>query len=296
MKSGRLRLSGIVLVVLTTMLGLAGPATAGGPLPYTDFSAKGSVGLCDRAGKPVTSGKISDKPFVWRAVSGMKAPAGYDGDGRKATLVIYQPRPNTYPNQWNGDVLTSSSLYSNPAFPMAAATARDFSLRDFMGEYRPLVDGLYQLRMYFGIPGQPTYTETYPATDIRVTGTTWRVVRGASLSCGNGTAMDSEQTPPPSAGAAPVTASTRPDGSTPSSSAVGGTGSELPSSTSQPGEAEPGTNVAGGAGNAPDAAATSPSSTGLPLAMLGVIVLGSVIAAIGWSLFRRSRTQTGAHS
>lgn len=199
------RIAAVALVAASAAMLTATTATASNPVPYTDFQAKGSVGLCDKAGNAVTSGRITDRPFVWFAVSSMAAPQGYGGTGRKATLFIYQPRPNTYPNQWSADQMTSSSPYTNPRYPMAAASDVDFSLKDYIAEFPPMWNGLLQLRIYYGIPGKSTWTDTYAATDIKVTGSTWRVVRGASVPCTKGTAKPNETfriTPSPTGAAA----------------------------------------------------------------------------------------------
>ncbi len=189
----------------------AGPAEAAA-VPYDDFSAAGSIGFCDQSGHAVTGGSVDAKPFVWKAVGSARAPAPYDGPGRKATLVAYQPRPKAYPNQWSGDTLTASTSYSNPGHPTAVATFRDFSLRDFMNEFPPLWDGLVQLRLYYGVPNQSTWTQSYAATDIKITGSTWTVVDGASVPCNSGTATSTETvvlgtaspTPPPGSSPSPT--------------------------------------------------------------------------------------------
>lgn len=168
------------------------PGAATAAVPYSDPAARGVVGLCDQAGHPVTHGSIRDKPFVWRAVSSTRAPAGYDGAKAKATLLAYQPRPQTPAEQWSGDTLTSTSSYTNPAYPMAQATPLDFTLEDFLAEFPPMVDGLIQLRMYFGSPESGTLNTSYPATNIKISGDSWSTVDGASLPCTKGTAESSE--------------------------------------------------------------------------------------------------------
>lgn len=190
--SHRRTVAGVASMVVA-VLGLgAATAHADVAVPYTDYAVSGSVGLCDAAGHPVTSGNINDRPFVYRAVSSVAAVHGYDSAGRKATLLAYQPRQNANPNLWSGDTLTSSSTYTNPRYPMAQATSVDFSLKDFLAEYPPLWNGLVQLRMYLGAPQQGTYSDSYPATDIQIAGDTWQVVRGASVPCTDGSAKDGE--------------------------------------------------------------------------------------------------------
>ena len=189
----------MLATVLLAMLGapvFAWPAVGAASVPYNDYAVTGSVGLCDPAGRPVTHGNVNDKPFVSRAVSSTPAVAPFDGRGRKATLLAYQPRPGANPNQWSGDTLTSSSSYTNPRHPMAQATVLDFRLKDFLREFAPMWHGLIQLRIYLGAPGQGTFSDSYPATDIRVTGDTWAVVHGANVVCTDGSATASEIVPP----------------------------------------------------------------------------------------------------
>jgi hypothetical protein len=277
------RLAAAALVVLSFTVLAAVPASAANPVPYTDFAAKGSVGLCDKTGNAVTSGKITDKPFVWFAVSSMAAPNGYGGTGRKATLVIYQPRPNTYPPQWSGDSMTSSSPYTNPRYPMAAASAEDFSLLDYINEFPPQLNGLLQLRIYYGAPQKSTWTETYAATDIKVTGSTWRVVRGASVPCRKGSAKPNE----PYHIVASPSASTPPAGtSTPTPTAsvtptATSTSSATPSATG-PGSDSP-SPVAGAA-----AQVDSGSGSGVVPWLLGLGGLALLLGGGAWWYSRRS--------
>ncbi|UQX88399.1 LPXTG cell wall anchor domain-containing protein [Jatrophihabitans telluris] len=277
-----------------------GSRAAADSLPYTDPVAKGVIGLCGVDGKPLTAGNIHDKPFVWRAVSSVPAGNSLGGSGRVATLLAFQPRPNTVSAQWNGDTLTATSSYTNPAAPMAQATKIDFTLADFLNEYPAMVDGLIELRMYFGARGVGTDTSSYPATDIRITGDTWSVVRGGAVDCGSGSATSSELaalgkdkvggTPAPrqpvstsprsstggTAFTAPVTAPAGSAGS--GSAAVGRAGA---GSSSAPASAAPAANTAA-------TSARSASSTGTGTAWLvagGLLVLA--VAGGLWWLRRR---------
>ena len=107
-------------------------------------------------------------------------------------------------------MLTASSRYENPAHPKAQATDGDDRLADFLGLFPASWDGLVQLRLYLGAPGLQTLTQTYAATDIQVSGDSWKVVRGGSVPCA-GKAISIEDiyltTPPTQAeagGAAPT--------------------------------------------------------------------------------------------
>lgn len=184
---GVLTLLGVLGVLL---LGPAAYADTG--TPYTDPNATGVIGLCDKAGHAVTHGNIHDAPFVWRAVSSTPAPAPYDAAGRTATLYAFQPRPSVPPGQWSGDSLTAAARYTDAAHPMAQATGGDERLADFLGAYPTMVDGLLQLRIYLGAPGEPLYGLKYAATDIKVTGDTWTVVHGGAVPCTTGSAVSLE--------------------------------------------------------------------------------------------------------
>ena len=186
--------SGATALVLTAGLVATGGgvARASEPLPYTDGRAVGYVGLCDRDGNTVTGGHIHDKPFVWRAVTSVPAPAPYDVPGATATLLGFQPRENVDPGQWSGELLTASARFSNTKYPMAQATDRDFTLADYLGDYPATWDGMVQLRVYLGAPEQPPQSTSYSATDIKVTGDTWQVVRGGAVACTKGDAVSLE--------------------------------------------------------------------------------------------------------
>ncbi|HKT04263.1 MAG TPA: hypothetical protein VJT31_32460, partial [Rugosimonospora sp.] len=162
------------------------PAGASGTVPYSDSGSIGYITLYDKTGAAVKSGSVTDKPFVWKAVSSKRAPAPYDGTGRKATLNAFQPRNGASPPLWSGDKMTASTAYADPVHPTVTATATDFSLQDFLSEFPPQWDGLVQLRLYFGVPGRPTLNATYVTTDIKVTGQTWSVVGGGPGAGANG--------------------------------------------------------------------------------------------------------------
>jgi hypothetical protein len=180
-----------VAVAVATLVFTSGTANAASP-PYSDPSVTGGVALCDNKGQAVISGSVYDKPFVWRAVSSTPAPSPYNGKGAKATLLAYQPRPGTPADQWSGDILTATSSYTNSAYPMAAATGRDFTLKDFLDEFPATVDGYIQLRMYFGASGAGTNNASYPATNVKITGDTWTAVNAPNVPCDKGTAKSSE--------------------------------------------------------------------------------------------------------
>jgi hypothetical protein len=187
-----LALAGISAIVV--------PASASS-LPFNDPSVNGYIAFCDAHGNTLTSGSVGTAPFAWTAQSSTPAPSGF-AQG-KVTLYAFQPRPGVPPGDWNGEQLTGSSTFSNPAHPMSQATPRDRALQDVVGAFPPMVDGLYQIRMYFTAVNSPTHTSPYPASVIQVNGSTWKVVLGGTLPCNTGKATSDE-------GALGVTAPTVP--------------------------------------------------------------------------------------
>jgi hypothetical protein len=187
------RLAATFVVAATVLFTGASVAHAAPAVPWTDTSVTGFIGLCNSAGQSVDRGSLDTTPFVTRAVSSVAAPSSYGQAGRTATLYAFQPRQDIAPGQWSGDMLTASTRYSNPAHPMAQATGGDLSLAGFVSEFPPAWDGLIQLRLYLGAPGQPAQTLSYAATTIKVTGSTWTVVSGGNTSCttGNATSIES---------------------------------------------------------------------------------------------------------
>jgi hypothetical protein len=170
----------------------AAPASAASALP-TDPAARGYIGLCDQAGHNVSGGSVDTTPFAWKAVASTKPPAAYQGNGENAALEIYQPRPGVPAAEWSGAQVTAASFYSTPAHPAVQATYADQSLRDFMHDYPPMVDGLFQLRMTYGKAGYGLYGEYYPATIIQVVGQRWHVVSGGTVDCAAAEGVSNEQ-------------------------------------------------------------------------------------------------------
>jgi hypothetical protein len=153
-------------------------------VPYQDPQSIGELALYDRAGQPITSGHISDKPFVAYAVSTVRAPKPYDKAGGKAALMAFQPQQGVEPSAWQGDFMTGSTAYSDPNHPTAAAQSADISLANFLAELPVQWDGFIQLRLYLGAPQEAPLTTRYVTADIQVSGDTWKLVRGATSSPG----------------------------------------------------------------------------------------------------------------
>lgn len=191
----------------TAALALAAllPGCTSHGVPYADPSANGYIGLCDKAGKQITHGKVSDAPFAAFAISSVPARPPYDGFGKVATLYAYLPLQGYAAQEWAGDQITAGAYYTNAAHPMVAtASDEGAQLAQFVKSYPPKWDGLVQLRIYLSVPGQPTYNLRYPATDIRVKGDTWSVVQGGEVACDSGSAVSVNVTSaPPSATSTP---------------------------------------------------------------------------------------------
>lgn len=216
MRSHAVRRTSVLLVSLLASVVVgsvaAPPSLAGGGVPYTDPAVTGSIGLCDVHGHNVLTGHVTDKPFVWLAVGSTSAGTEYGAAGRTAFLAAYQPQRGVAPGNWNGFQLAAASRYSNPAHPMSQATPASSPLQDFLGRYPADWDGLVQLRLVLGGANLPPRIDSYDATDIRVTGDTWQVVRGGTGPCTAGTATStsvllhlpgSAGTPAPGAMASP---------------------------------------------------------------------------------------------
>jgi hypothetical protein len=273
--------AGLVACGATLAFGAGSAAASGSGVPFTDPDARGYVALCDLAGNNVTSGKVASAPFVWRAMSSVKTPAGYGGKGQNAALTIYQPRKGVDPGEWNGDQLNGASFFRKDSPPAAGATYKDISLATIVKEYPPTWDGLYQLRMIFARKGYGDYTQTYPATVIQVTGATWHVVQGGTLPCKKAHTISNETfagipvlNPHPSKSQTPTSA---PTNQRAAASGSGPTGSSATGATHQISVALAGNSSSGG------------HSSDAPAIVIAAVA-GAVIAVLASGLFRRRRT------
>jgi hypothetical protein len=286
------------------LLGVAGALAQpfGGPLngavaaatttvPYTDPNAVGSIGLCNQAGQQITSGSISTTPFAWRAVSTQPAQAPYNNAGRTATLLAYLPLQALPAGDWSGEEMTSSSSYTNPANPMAAATDGDQSLQSFIEAYPPKWDGFVQLRMYLSTANHQAYEAQYPTLNIQVTGDTWQAVGGSPVNCDSGTAVSIETVLLP---ASTTTTTSTPSTTTTTAASGIGTGKRA-SVSSTPGsdaDSSPGPGTSGGAALAAgtERVAATTQTSDLP-AVLGIVL--AVLVVLGTAVFlvlRRRRS------
>ncbi len=274
----------------------AGGAEIASAAPYSDSAATGSIGLCDQSGKQITSGSTDTTPFAWRAVSTQPAPSPYDNGGRTATLYAFQPRQGLAPGEWSGQQLTSSSRYSNPANPMAAATAGDESLADFLGDFPTKWDGFVQLRIYLATANEPAETLHYPSLNIQVTGTTWHAIGGSPVNCESGTSVSLESIVlPPSSITAGTGASTGTPAPTGSASGAGARASGSSGSTARSKNAGSGSNPASTGPSvrhlsAAAAASRTRAAGGDSTALIaGLVAGGLVLLASGSVLIVRRR-------
>lgn len=167
----------------------AASARADDAVPYDDPAVTGSVGFCDVNGHNVYSGHVTDTPFVWRAVGTTAAAGEYAKPGGTAFIGAYQPRQGYDPGDWSGYVLNAPARYSNVAHPMAQSTPLSDPLNAFLERYPPKWQGIVQIRLLLGGVNRSPQLSRYDATDILVTGDTWRVVRGGTGPCSSGQAV-----------------------------------------------------------------------------------------------------------
>jgi hypothetical protein len=275
-----------VLVTAATALSTGGgsAAYASGAVPWTDTAVTGAIGLCDSSGHAIEGGNVNTTPFVWRAVSSTAAPSPYNAAGRTATLYAFQPRQGVAPGDWSGDMLTSSTRYTNPAHPMTEATGGDLSLAGFIGEFPPAWNGLLQLRMYLSAPNQPADSLSYPATTIKVTGSTWSVVNGGTGPCTAGSAesIESIVLPKKDTKVHHTAGPTAPATTGPSAAA-----------TKQPAAAGPSPAASSDTGSL-DAASTSSdsgsSTNPLEIVIIAVLAAAAGGAAVTWRGRRKNRS------
>ena len=239
-------------------------------VPFSDPNAVGILGLCDAGGHPISSGSLSARPFVARAVSSVAAPQGYHAEqGGKATLFGFQPRNGVDPADWSGRQLTASSYFSNDAHPMTDGTPLDYSLADFLSVYPARWTGLVQLRMFLGAPNSPTITSSYAATVVRVSGNTWTVVNNGTVDCSDGRTRSIERVYLPAAQLKAASAS-----AASAKTAAGAAGSASGDSTSGARSA-----VASSSGSAMAGGAANPSTTARRRAGAPAVASASPVAA-----------------
>ena len=183
MSSLRQRLSDVVALAFVGTLLLSGVPAQAADVPYSDPSSTGSLSLCGADGAALTGGPLASGPPAVLAVGSSAAPQDYATQGATATLLAFQPRSGLDPAQWSGELVTGASRYADPKHPAARSVPADLSLAGFAADFPPSWDGLIQLRLYLGAPGQPVRSGKYDSADVRVVGDRWELVRGGSASC-----------------------------------------------------------------------------------------------------------------
>jgi hypothetical protein len=249
-------------------------------LPYSDPGQAGLLTLCGPGNKPITHGNINSKPFVWRAVGGVPAPAAYRVKNAVAQLFAFQPRPYTPPEAWSGLPIVAASVYSNPDHPMIQSTPIDEPLSYFTKFFPPVWDHLVELRLYVSAPNSAEDTLRFAAADLQINGDTWTMVEGATTGCTSGTAVSREVT----VGLAGASATLKP-GQTVASGGASQAGSATPAAGSHSGTASAGT-------PGTSAAATSDrqsSSGGVGMLAALSALVAAFAAATGGFWWRRRR-------
>jgi hypothetical protein len=247
-------------------------------LPYKDPDQIGWITLCNEALKPITHGSITAKPFVWRAVSSVRAPKAYRVKDAIATLFAYQPIHYLDAADWSGTQLSASSYYSNPAHPMVQFTPIDLPLTQMTSAYPPVWDHLIELRIYLSAPDSPADSLTYAAADLQISGNTWTMVAGGNGSCTDGKAISKEVLVNlPGANGSPSPAKSAAGGGSASSTPAAGLPSAAPS----------------GSANAAPAANEHFTISGAALITIAVVLLAIVLLMSGGIWRRRRRRAAG---
>lgn len=184
----------LLTIAALVVLAAAPRLAAAEAIPFHDLGSVGGMVLCDGRGNAITGGGVNDQPFLWKAVSSVKAPAPYDGPGHSAALYAYQPRQDAYPDQWNGDSMTAASEYPTGKRPATAGTQLDPPLSTFLTAYPATWDHLVQLRMFWGARSQGFDGRHYVTAVIKVEGDRWRLVSAPVSGCQSSSALSTEVT------------------------------------------------------------------------------------------------------
>jgi len=186
---------GVIALLIAAVVVVAGVVTwqvigEDRTVPYDDAQSAGLLTLCSADGKPVTEGRVTDRPFAAVVVGASGLPAVYDADGAVATLFAYQPRAGIATSEFSGVPLTAAATLVDPEQPAVTVTEDVWSVADFVSAFPATLDGYVQLRLVLGTPAAGTLTEDpYDTADIRVDGDSWELVRGGTASCSDATAL-----------------------------------------------------------------------------------------------------------
>lgn len=152
-------------------------------VPYVDPSSTGALSFCGADGSSLSGGTLTDGPFAVTTLASSATPSDYAVPGATATLYAYQPREALAPAQWSGELMTGASRYADVAHAAVKALPADLSLGGFVADFPPAWNGLVQLRVYVGAPGQPIRSGKYDSADVQVSGDSWTLLRGGHSSC-----------------------------------------------------------------------------------------------------------------
>jgi hypothetical protein len=279
MKRALATLTAAALLGAVTLAGI-GPAAADS-VPYNDPAEVGYIAFCDAHGHSVDGGSLDALPFVAKAISSQQAEAPYNGSGATASLFAYQPREGVTPAEWSGEEISAPSLYSTPAHPTVVTTKGDITMGQFVGDYPPSWDGFVQLRLRVSSASAGSDPYHYAATDIKVDGDSWQVVRGGDIPCSAGKARSLATILAPQAAAGKLNSSDHPapGNGRSTSSAASVTGSTTPAPTSGTGPLASSSAVA-------DTASGQSSDGSFPV---GYAVLGAVVALLAAALLITQR-------
>jgi hypothetical protein len=268
----------------TAPLAAASPTGGSFKVPFKDPYIHGWLTFCNRSNQRITSGSITTWPFVWKAISSEPPPPGYGSPGGRAALYGFQPIQYVNPGDWVGYALTSASSFSNTKHPVAQATNIDQPLVSFTSGFPLHWDGLAVIGMTWTALAKGSITTPYAGAIVRVTGSTWTLVKGGITSCSAGTGVSDEvQDLPKKDLAKRMSSSPAPT----SSQQAGGSGAASAGGQSS-GGSQSGASQAGADGQL----VSSDSSAGLSGVALAGIAVGAVAviwAAIGAFAFWRRR-------
>ncbi len=275
------------------LVATVGPAAATPSVPYSDPNAVGYIGICNQQNQQITTGSIHSAPFTWKVISSVPAPQAVSGAGRTATLYAYQPIKNLPSGYWSGDQMAAPAVYSNPAYPTAVSTERDFALSQFLTVFPPRWDGFVQLRMYLDAPGVPPHVLSYPALNLYISGDSWQTVGGGSVDCASGQAVSK-------AADLPITTTAKGGSGAPSSSSSSSTtgGGSVSSSgtggkggtTGAAGPSSSGSNGSGSTDSAGTLTATASKTSNVALVIVlvaAMVILCALVAVLVLRIKRR---------
>jgi cobalamin biosynthesis Mg chelatase CobN len=182
--------------------------------------------------------------------------------------------------------MTAMSQYTNPKNPMVEILPRDNTLQGLLTAYPAQWDGLVQLRIYLKAPNQGVKNDTYAATSLKVTGSTWQQVGAAAGGvCKTGTAVSITRV----LGLPTAAPSTKPSGSEPTGPSSSRPSARASTSTSSgvPSSADPSAAQATGAlAKARPAGASTANGDGV-LTWVLLVALLAVAALLLWLWNRR---------